>query len=173
MATIYDVPVNALIEHAAIKLSDNAVIQPPIWAPFVKTGAHKELPPFRKDWWFVRCASILRKVRLLGPVGVSKLCVQYGGKKNRGVKPENFKRGSGAIIRRMLQQLEKAGFVRQTKQGVHVGRIATPAGIEFLDKVASVVYKELGGGKKLVDVNPKPVVSNQLKQKDDDSAKQV
>ena len=157
MATIYDVPTNMLLERSAKELEKVSAIQAPGWAPFVKTGAHKELPPSQKDWWHVRAASVLRKVRLLGPIGVSKLRVQYGGKKNRGVRKEVFKAGSGAITRRILQQLEKAGFVKQTKMGVHFGRIATPSGIEFLDKVASSIHKELGGKKQLVQsVAPSP-----------------
>lgn len=156
MATRYDVDATELIERMAKDFEKVPAIQPPSWAPFVKTGASKELPPARKDWWQVRAASVLRKVSMKGPIGVSKLRVQYGGKKNRGSRTEVFKKGSGAITRRLLQQLEKAGFIKQTKIGVHFGRIITKEGEEFMDKAASAIWKEHGGKKQLVTPVAKP-----------------
>ncbi len=155
MATIHDVPTNDLIEKMSKELEKVPAVQAPAWAPFVKTGASRELPPSRKDWWHVRAASVLRKVALKGPIGVSKLRVQYGGKKNRGVRTEKFVKGSGAITRRILQQLEKAGFIKQTKIGVHFGRVVTPQGQKFMDGAASMIFKEMGGKKLLV--TPRPV----------------
>src|SRR5210317_818653 len=102
MATIYDVEASEVIEAVAEDLKKSENIKAPSWATFCKTGAHRERPPLREDWWFVRASSILRKIRLLGPIGVSKLRVKYGGRKNRGVRPEIFKKGSGSIIRKVL-----------------------------------------------------------------------
>ena len=45
MATILDVPVNDLIEKVAEQLKTIDGIKPPVWAPVVKTGQHKERPP--------------------------------------------------------------------------------------------------------------------------------
>jgi len=136
MVTIYDVNPNKLINKAAEELKNVESIKPPVWAKFVKTGVHKERPPVEKDFWYKRSASILRKVYILGPVGVSKLRVKYGGKKNRGTKPEETRIGAGNIIRKILQQLEKAELIRQTEVGVHKGRIVTPKGKKLLDGVA-------------------------------------
>src|SRR3989338_696145 len=144
MATIYDVEINQLIEKSGLELQKVGAIMPPEWAISVKTGIHKERPPYRQDWWYVRAAAILRSVYILGPIGVSKLRQKYGGRKNRGYKPERFKRGSGNILRKILQQLEKAGFIKQTQIGNRKGRIITPAGKSFLDKVAGTLYIKLG-----------------------------
>ncbi|MBN2111795.1 40S ribosomal protein S19, partial [Candidatus Woesearchaeota archaeon] len=95
----------------------------------------------REDWWYVRAASILRKVSMLGPVGVSKLRTLYGGKKDRGMKPEKFMKGSGNIIRKALQQLEKAGLAKQAEKGTHKGRVITPKGKSLLDKAAVKIQK--------------------------------
>ena len=57
MTTIYDVPADSLINAVAMELSKNKKIKPPEWAPFVKTGVHKERRPENSDWWYVRCAS--------------------------------------------------------------------------------------------------------------------
>lgn len=141
MAKIYDVDTNLLIEKAAEELKKVDGITPPEWANYVKTGVHKQRTPVNKGWWYIRAAAVLRSVYKLGPIGVSKLRTKYGGKKNRGVKPEEFRKGSGNIIRKILRQLEKAGFVIYKKDGIHKGRIITPKGKSFLDKIAVQISK--------------------------------
>lgn len=134
MATIYDVSTAELIKKVAEELKKKDNVKKPDWAEFVKTGAGKERPPEDRDWWYLRAASVLRKVAIVGPVGVSKLRTKYGSKKNRGSKPERFYRGSGKIIRTILQQLEKEGLIKQAEKGVHKGKIITPKGVSLLDK---------------------------------------
>lgn len=143
MPTIFDVPINDLVEEVAKKLKEMPEFKPPEWAAYVKTGMHKERPPVDTEWWYMRVAAVLRSVRVLGPIGVPKLRTKYGGRKNRGMKPEKFFKGSGNIIRKALQQLEKAGFIKQVKseKGKKHGRIATPQGISFLDQIAIDLYK--------------------------------
>lgn len=140
MPTMYDVDSQELIIKAAEELKKIPEMKPPEWAPFVKTGMHKERPPVSSDWWYIRAASVLRAVYRLGPVGVSKLRTKYGGKKNRGVKKEHFFKGSGNILRKSLQQLEKAGLVKFAEKGVHKGRIITPKGKSFLDRIAIQIH---------------------------------
>jgi small subunit ribosomal protein S19e len=113
-------------------LKAKSKVQPPEWAAFVKTGVHKEMPPANPDWWYVRCASILRRIYIDGPVGVSRLRSYYGGKQRRPVTTPAFAKGSGSIVREALQQLEKAGYVKKTKKG----RIIAPQGQAFLDDTA-------------------------------------
>ena len=134
---MYDVESQELILKAAEELKKVPEVKPPTWAPFVKTGMHKERPPVNSDWWYVRVASVLRAVYRLGPVGVQKLRTKYGGRKNNGVQQEHFYKGSGNILRKSLQQLEKAGFVKQAEKGIHKGRVVTPKGKSFLDKIAT------------------------------------
>jgi len=129
---------NALIEKLAKELKKVEAIKPPEWVKFVKTGVHKERPPEQKDWWFLRVAAIMRKIYLYGPVGVSRLRTAYGGKKNRGSKPERTYKGSGSIVRKALQQLEKAGLVK--KEG-NKGRVLTKKGKAFIEKIAKSVEK--------------------------------
>ena len=107
-------------------------IHAPTWAEFVKTGNHKQRQPESKDWWYERAASILQKVKDKGPVGTNKLRTAYGGKKNRGVKPEKFKVAGGNHIRKILQQLESAGFLKQKEVDGHKGRVITKQGLEVL-----------------------------------------
>lgn len=154
MAGIYDVNAQELVEKTAHQLKNYKEISPPVWATFVKTGMHKQRPPAQADWWYFRSAAILRAVGKLGPVGTEKLRTKYGGKKNRGVAPEHHFKGSGAIIRKVLQQLETAGLIVKTTKGIHKGRILTGKGQSLLMKSA----KELGAGtkaRKAVEVKPK------------------
>ncbi|MBS3097854.1 30S ribosomal protein S19e [Candidatus Woesearchaeota archaeon] len=139
MATIYDVDPIEHIEKIAEELKKIEAIKPLPWASYVKTGVHKERPPIRKDWWYIRAASLLRAIYKLGPIGVSKLRTKYGGKKSSGVKTEHFYKGSGSIIRKILQQLEKAELVKKEAKKVHKGRLITQKGKSLLDKTASMI----------------------------------
>jgi len=116
-------------------------IKPPDWAMFVKTGVHKQLPPQQEDWWYIRTASILRRIYLDGPVGIERLRTFYGGRKDRGHKPERFKKAGGSIIRKCLQQLEGAGLVEKSKDSKRKGRVISEKGKTFLKKVVLEVKK--------------------------------
>lgn len=141
MTTVYDIPADMLIRQVAEELKKNPQIQPPDWAAFAKTGVHKEMPPENDDWWYVRAASVFRRVYIDGPVGTQKMRSIYGGKRNRGSAPGQFRRGSGSIIRKVLQQLEAAGYVSHTSEG----RTVTAAGRSFLDNVAHGLKAEAAG----------------------------
>lgn len=139
MTTVYDVPADLLIDKVAEELKEKENINAPDWADFVKTGVHRERRPQRRDWWYVRCAALLRKVYINGPIGISALRTVYGGKKNRGSKPEKFSRSSGAVIRNLLHQLEKEGLVEKVEKG----RVATSKGKSFLDNISNELIKEI------------------------------
>ena len=142
--SVYDVPADVLIERLARYLKENVPeVRPPAWALFVKTGSHVERPPQDPDWWYVRCASLLRKLYLRGPIGVSRLRKMYGGRKRRGVRPAHFRRAGGSAIRKPLQQLEAAGLV--VKDG-NRGRRLSPKGMSLVDMVASQIRRELRVG---------------------------
>ena len=140
MPTVYDIPANVIIPRLAQDLKSRNEIEAPDWAPFVKTGAHRMRAPDNPDWWYVRCASVLRKIYLNGPIGTERLRIVYGGKKARGAKPDKFRKGSGAIVRIALQQLERAGFIK--KRG-NKGREMTGVGRSYMDKLSSSIKKEL------------------------------
>jgi|TARA_Y100000310_G_scaffold344480_1_gene457473 small subunit ribosomal protein S19e len=112
----------------------------PEWAQFVKSGPAKERPIEDPDFWHKRSASILRQIYKRGVLGVSKLKTKYGSKKDRGMKPEEFRKASGKIIRIILQQSDAAGFTEIEKAMVGVkskrpGRKLTKKGIEFLEEI--------------------------------------
>jgi small subunit ribosomal protein S19e len=139
--TVYEVYPNELIEKVAEELKKIEEIKPPVWAAFAKTGVHKERAPLDVAWWYSRAAAVLRSVYVLGPIGVSKLRTKYGGKKRRGHKMAHFRKGSGSVIRKILQQLEKAQLIKFVEKGIHKGRIIAPKGKSLLDKTAIAILK--------------------------------
>jgi len=124
-------------------LKEQKAVQPPVWSAFAKTGHHADRPPTDKEWWYIRSAAVLRSVYKLGPIGTSKLRGKYGGRKNRGYKPEHFYKGSGSVIRKVLQQLEKSGLIVQAQRGAHKGRVVSKKGRSFIDKVAAQMGREM------------------------------
>jgi small subunit ribosomal protein S19e len=95
------------------------------------------MPPEDPDWWFTRAAAVLRRVYVDGPLGVERMRSFYGGNKNRGSRPNAFRKGSGSILRKSLQQLEAAGLILHDK----TGRRISPEGMKFLDNLSQEVSK--------------------------------
>lgn len=137
MVTAREVDAKKFNEKLKEGLKKFEEIKPLPWSLFVKSGVHKERPPEQEDFWYIRAASILRRLYLNGPVGVERLRTYYGGRKERGTKPARFRKASGNIIRKILQQLEKAGLVEKNKKG----RKLSKKGISFLDRIAYEVKK--------------------------------
>ncbi|MCD6084946.1 MAG: 30S ribosomal protein S19e [Desulfurococcales archaeon] len=142
MVTVKEVPPDTFIEVLAKYLKENVPqVKPPEWALFAKTGSHKERIPDSPDWWYYRAASILRKLYVSPePIGLGTFRTIYGGLQNRGSAPPHFRKAGGSHIRKILQQLERAGLV--TKAG-NRGRTLSPRGRSLLDKLANEVFKEV------------------------------
>ena len=132
MVNAYDLPASDLIDAVAKELKKNEKITPPNWMAFAKSGAHVERPPQDEDFWYIRGASMLRKIYVTGNLGTQRLRTEFGGKRNRGAKPGQHRKAGGSIIRKLLQQLEAAGYIRKMK----TGRVIAPAGQKLLDNTA-------------------------------------
>ena len=132
MVTVYDVEPNKLIEITAKKLKEEYKLKKPEFVGIVKSGAHRERPPEQEDFWYIRCASILRKLYIKGNAGVRKLAHEYGGRKKRGVKPEKHYPAGRSTIRKAMQELERVGLL--VKEGK--GRKLSAKGRSFLDSMA-------------------------------------
>lgn len=141
MTTPYDVPASKFIEKLAEYLKNNIdEVKPPAWANMVKTGAHVQKPPQKPDWWYIRSASLLRKIYAHGPIGVQKLRAEYGGRKDFGVHREHAVKAGGTIIRKALQQLEAAGLIEEQKI---YGKKITQKGRKLMQEIAEELGKEL------------------------------
>src|SRR4030042_5325491 len=126
ISSVYELKPEEYNNKLAEALKKIPEFKEPEWSLFVKTGVSKIKPPTNKDFWFKRAASILRQAYVKKIIGVNRLRTRYGGKQNRGMTPEKFKKASGKIIRTMLQQAEAAGLLEKYNvSGKRAGRKLT------------------------------------------------
>ncbi len=133
------VPGDLLISYVANELNKEKKIKPPEWAIYVKTGITHEKPPLQEDWVYIRAASMLRKIYIKGPIGISQLSSEYGGKEDNGSKRYHAEKGSRSIIRYIFHELETAGYTEKSPKG----RILTSAGQSLIDKASKEIIKNL------------------------------
>jgi small subunit ribosomal protein S19e len=157
---VYDIPAAEYNDNLALALKEMEEFKMPEWAAFVKTSVARERPP-KEEFWHKRAASILRQLYIHGIVGVGRLRTRYGGRKNRGQKPERFRKGSGKIIRVILQQAEAVGFVEKAR-GKKAGRQLTTKGREFLDSIKTESKLEIK--KEVPEIKPEIVEEKPVEQ---------
>merc|ERR1711976_738973 len=99
--TVKDVPADEFIKACAEFLKRQPKFDVPKYHDIVKTGVIKEFAPYDEDWFYVRSASILRKVYLRKGAGVGALKKWYGGSDgtHRGTRKAHFVPAIGATIR--------------------------------------------------------------------------
>ncbi len=140
MNTVYELNSHEYNLKLAEALKEIPEFKEPEWVQFVKSGSAKARPIEEQDFWYKRAASILRQIYKKEIVGVNRLRTKYGSKKNRGFRPEEFRRAGGKIIRTILQQADRAGFTEIAKdiKGVRKkrpGRQLTEKGKKFLEGI--------------------------------------
>ncbi|GLU11003.1 hypothetical protein SLE2022_277760 [Rubroshorea leprosula] len=132
--TVKDVSPHEFVKAYAAHLKRSGKIELPPWTDIVKTARFKELAPYDPDWYYVRSASMARKIYLRGGLGVGAFRRIYGGSKRNGSRPPHFCKSSGAIARHILQQLENMNIIAIADgKG---GRRITSSGQRDLDQVA-------------------------------------
>ncbi len=123
---------NSLLASA---LKEYDEIKAPEWVFFVKSGHGKQRPIGDDNFWYNRTASILRQIYLRGSVGVERLRTRYGNRKDRGKQPPHFAKGSGKILRLILQQGETAELLTKSTDVKVKGRILTEKGKKLLEGI--------------------------------------
>merc|ERR1712176_422634 len=117
MHKLHDTPSDALIKSLAEYFETNHLLNLPKHADIMKTSSGKENSPLERNWYYVRTASILRKISLnsttynmsydvdarkpkmhkafsaKNDLTVTRLCSMYGCRKNRGCRPGKKVRG--------------------------------------------------------------------------------
>jgi len=147
--TVKDVPAAEFIKAYAEHLKRSNWLELPHWVDIVKTAKFKELCPQDPDWYFVRAASMARKLYLRGGAGIGGFTKVYGGSHRRGPRPCKFERGSGKIARHIVQQLVRIGVVennpRVNRNGLSQthGRRISQDGQKDLDTIAGRVAASL------------------------------
>lgn len=136
---VRDVPAKAFIAAYAEHLKNSDKFELPVWADLVKTSVANELAPYGDDWYYIRAASIARKVYLRPGVGVGQLRKWYGGNYRRGTRTEHFRKANAGIIRSVLLQLEEMKVTEKLENG---GRQMTRVGQQDLDRIAGSVFHD-------------------------------
>ena len=135
-SSVYEIPADEFNVKLAEIIGDMSEFKQPEWSLFVKTGSAKKRPPQEENFYNKRVASVLRQIYIQKVVGVNRLKTRYGSKKNRGMKPERFRKGSGKIIRVIVQQAEEAGLLEKfNESGKRAGRRLTDQGKELLESI--------------------------------------
>ena len=140
--TVKDVAAQDFVIAYAAHLKRIGKIEVPKWADLVKTSVHKELAPYDPDWYYIRAASIARKVYLRGGVGVGAFSKVYGGTPNKGTCMGHFTTSSRSIIRHILKQLELLKIVEKDPRGKG-GRRITRTGQRDLDSIAGQIAPQI------------------------------
>lgn len=135
MVTVYDVEASKLISAVAERLKTDKIVNPPKWVFYVKSGPHADRAPEDVNFWYMRCAAILRRLYIGEPVGTGRLREIYGGRKNMGAGRDHTVKSGGSIIRKALQQLEAAALIKKGTKG----RAITSKGIALVDSAARKV----------------------------------
>ena len=141
--TVRDVNSADFIAAYADHLKRSGKMELPKWWDIVKTATFKELSPYSKDWYYIRAASIARKVYLRPNTGVGALKKVYGGAGRRGCMRQKYKKACGGLIRHILSQLEEMKVVEKCEEGVcKGGRRITCHGQQDLDRIAGQVLQD-------------------------------
>ncbi len=141
MTTPNDVPAPLFIQRLAKYLKENVdAVTPPAWTTTAKTGMHVQKQPQDPNWWYTRCASILRKIYTHGPIGTEKLRAEYGGAKSFSGRPQHAAKSGGSAIRKALQQLQTAGFVEPAGTS---GKKISKQGRKLLHEIADELCRSL------------------------------
>ncbi|CAL5444968.1 unnamed protein product [Camellia sinensis] len=131
--TVKDVSPHEFVKAYAAHLKRSGKMELPHWTDIVKTAKFKELAPYDPDWYYIRAASMARKIYLRGGLGVGAFQRIYGGSQRNGSRPPHFCKSSGAIARHILQQLQNMNIVDFDSKGV--GGKSRQAASEILIKL--------------------------------------
>eukprot|EP00108_Taenia_solium_P002403 TsM_001124500 transcript=TsM_001124500 gene=TsM_001124500 len=141
--SVKDVDGHTYIAALAKFLKKTGKIRVPDWVDVVKLSTANEQAPYDPDWFYVRCAAVLRHL-YLRPTGLTGLSKAFGRGKRNGVCPRHHVRASTSILRRCLHEVENMGLVEKRSDG---GREISRTGRRDMDSVAYETVKALRAAK--------------------------
>lgn len=136
---VRDVSAVSFIKAYAEHLKNSDKFDLPVWSDTIKTSVAKELAPYGDDWYYIRAASIARKVYLRPGIGMGQLQKWYGGSYRRGARTEHFRKAASGVIRSVLLQLEEMKVLEKMESG---GRRVTVVGQQDLDRIAQATAQQ-------------------------------
>lgn len=126
----YRVDAHKLVDAISSTL-EKEKIELPVNNDLIKTGCGRQYNPQASNWFYTRMGSIVRQAMCKNNVSLIGLSHKYGVRKNRGVRPTKFTRGSRYVIEKAIDNLVKLGWFDFTQKD---GIITEKAG-KVLDKI--------------------------------------
>ena len=145
--TVLDAPSSKLINQIASFFKEKNIIKMPKYAPLVKCSCANDCEPIDPDYIYYKAAAICRKLYVTKSrnIGVGSLRSMFSKKERRGSQPPKTFRAGGKIIRELVIQLKKAGYIKNyggKDDETNSGLFLTKTGISELDKIASGLMKK-------------------------------
>lgn len=135
-ATLRDVNAWRWIKSAARHFKQEGKLFVPNCTELVKSSHGRERAPQNQDWYYIRCAAILRALYLRPGEGYGGLSKRFASKKNNGSRPEHGVRACKGLLHWGCKSLTQLGLV---EPGAESGQRLTKKGKKFVDGVAFLV----------------------------------
>ena len=146
-ATVRDVHTQRWVKAMASHLKQEGKLFVPRCSELIKTSHGRERAPQNPDWYYVRCAAVLRAIYLRPGTGYGGLSKRFSNKKNRGSQPEQYQKAARGPLHWCCRSLEGLKLIQKGKTS---GRIITKDGRKKVDTVAfNVLIRRTAGGKKV------------------------
>ena len=151
-ATVHDVPANKWVKAMAQQFKREGKLMVPTCTEHLKTSHGRERAPQNNDWYYVRCAAVLRHVYLRPGNGYGGLAKAFANKKNKGTLPEATVKAATGPLHWACKSLEGLKLIAKGK--AH-GRVLTREGRKRADTVAFNVkiHRRIAGVKKAKKAN--------------------
>jgi len=130
--SIKDAETGKFVVALAAYLKKTGKVSVPDWVDVVKLSRGNELCPSDPDWYYIRCASLLRRLYNTNHIGVGNFAKVYGVKQRNGTRPAHHVHASTAVIRKALQSMEALGYVEKNEHG----RSLHAQGRRLLDRIS-------------------------------------
>ena len=132
-ATVKDVPANKWVRAMASHLKQSGKLFVPNCTEYIKQSSANDRGPQNPDWYYYRCAAVLRRIYQRPGVGYGGLSKPFGMKKNNGSRPEHFVRASKGPLHWVCKSLEGMKLIQKGKVS---GRVITREGRRKADAIA-------------------------------------
>ncbi len=132
-ATIRDVAANKWIRAMAQHLKQEGKLFVPNCTEIVKQSHGNDRAPQNPDWFYYRCAAVLRRIYVRPGTGYGGLSKAFAIKKNNGSNREHTVRAARGMLHWACRSLEGLKLIAKGKSS---GRVITKEGKKRADTVA-------------------------------------
>ena len=109
----------------------------PSCTELIKTSHGRDRAPQNPDWYYIRCAAVLRRIYMRPGTGTGGLSKPFGNKKNRGSQPEITTRAARGLLHWCCKSLEGLKLIQKGKTS---GRCVSKLGRQKADTIASNLF---------------------------------